>query len=155
MFGCHNCGKNPTGKIKYENSSCANCKAVKDPVLLNYNETDPATLPSMQIMHPAYEEYDSEQLKQQLFSALSRTVKILVHLKEKSPETYSILEAKMENPALSYAELAKIFSCKKQNILYHLKRAVKICPELECALLIDSRFSGGHLAFKRKIDRKS
>jgi len=102
-------------------------------------------------MHPAYKEMDEIDLKKKLFSALSQAVMLMIALKEKYPETYRIVEAKMENPSLSYSELARIFDCRKQNILYHLKRAVALCPELSCVLIVDSRFSAGRRAVSHTV----
>lgn len=75
-------------------------------------------------------------------------MRILIDLKERHPMTYRILDAKMQEPHLSYTDLAKRFACKKQNVQYHLKKAVEVCPELYTALLIDSRFSLGYNALK-------
>ncbi len=151
MFGCHNCGKNPQKITSFEKTPCANCRAAQDPRLLSYYSADPAVSRSLQVMHPAYEETDEIDLKKKLFSALSQAVMLMISLKERYPETYRIVEAKMGNPSLSYSELARIFDCKKQNILYHLKRAVALCPELSCVMIVDSRFSAGRRAVSRPV----
>ncbi len=143
MFGCHNCGKKPQKSISFEKTPCASCRAAQDPSPLSFYKTDPAVSKNLQVMHPAYEEMDEIDLKKRMFSTLSQAVMLMVSLKERYPETYRIVEAKMENPSLSYSELARIFDCRKQNILYHLKRAVALCPELSCVMIVDSRFSPG------------
>ncbi len=143
MFGCHNCGKNPQKSVSFEKTPCAGCRAAQDPRPLSYYKADPIVSRNLQVMHPAYEETDEVELKKRMFSTLSQAVMLMVSLKERYPETYRILEAKMENPGLSYSELARIFDCRKQNILYHLKRAIALCPELSCVLIVDTRFSPG------------
>ncbi len=149
MFGCHNCGKQPQKSTSFEKTPCAKCRAAQDPRPLSYYKTDPATFRNLQVMHPAYEDLEEIDLKQKLFAALSQAVMMMISIKERYPETYRVVEAKMENPNLSYSELAKLFDCKKQNILYHLKRAVTLCPELSCALIVDARFSAGHRVVSR------
>ena len=156
MFGCHNCGKKPPKNAVFEKTPCAKCRAAQDPNLMSYYSEDPASFQTPQVMHPAYEgdgvsdEIAIEDVKEKIFFALSRTLRILVDLKEKSPETYRVVEAKMRDPLLSYAELAKQLSCRKQNILYHLKKAVKLCPELSCAFLVDTRRTNGRRCFSHR-----
>ena len=101
MFGCHKCGKNPPKSISFENTPCAKGRAAQDPRPLSYYSADPAISRSLQVMHPAYEETDEIDLKKKLFSALSQAVMLMISLKERYPETYRIVEAKMENPSLS------------------------------------------------------
>ncbi len=80
--------------------------------------------------------------------ALAGTVRFLVELKENYPQTYRIVDAKLFQPELSYTDLAERFCCRKQNIQYHLKKAVELCPELSDALMIDSRYSMGYNAIR-------
>ena len=156
MFGCHNCGKKPPKNAVFEKTPCAKCRAAQDPNLMSYYSEDPASFQTPKVMHPAYEgdgvsdEIAIEDVKEKIFFALSRTLRILVDLKEKSPETCRVVEAKMREPLLSYAELAKQLSCRKQNILYHLKKAVKLCPELSCAFLGDTRRTNGRRCFSHR-----
>ena len=91
------------------------------------------------------------KIKERLFRSLAQTIRVLTEMKEKHPETYKFIEAKMYNPLLTYTELADMFSCRKQNVLYHLKKAIILCPELQNTLLIDTRFSGGHYALRRPV----
>ncbi len=69
-------------------------------------------------------------------------------MKEKFPATFKIVDAKIAEPNLSYSELAERFSCRKQNVQYHLKKAVRMFPELSFALIVDSRFIGKNQALK-------
>ena len=109
MFGCHNCGKKPPKNAVFEKTPCAKCRAAQDPNLMSYYSEDPASFQTPKVMHPAYEgdgvsdEIAIEDVKEKIFFALSRTLRILVDLKEKSPETYRVVEAKMREPLLSYA----------------------------------------------------
>lgn len=113
---------------------------------------DPGTFHQLQVQHPSMEDDLSEVCGaadlNHLLQALGRSVRLLVKLKEKHPQTYRILDAKLADPNLSYTELAERFRCRKQNVQYHLKKAVELCPELSSALLIDSRFSCGYNALR-------
>ncbi len=155
MFGCHNCGMKPQKNEPYEKTACARCRAKRDPTLLAYARIkDASEFVSLQEMHPAYrgdfDELDSVPFnRDELFAALSQTIRVLLRMKERNPETYRVVEAKMAEPLLSYSQLAEKLCCRKQNIQYHLKRAVRICPELSCALLIDTRRVGGRTVLKR------
>lgn len=158
MFGCHNCGKRPQKNEPYENTECARCRAKQDPTLLSYaGDRDASDFVSLQEMHPAYrgdlDELDSVPFnRDELFAALSQTIRVLLQMKERNPETYRVVEAKMAEPMLSYSQLAEKLCCRKQNIQYHLKRAVRICPELSCALLIDTRRVGGRTVLKQSCE---
>ena len=155
MFGCHNCGVKPQKNASYEKTACARCRAKRDPILLSYGtQKDAADFVALQELHPAYrgdlDELDDGRFnKDELLAALSRTIQILLRMKEHNPETYRVVEAKMAEPRLSYSQLAEKLSCRKQNIQYHLKRAVQLCPELSYALLIDTRRLGGKTILKQ------
>ena len=159
MFGCHNCGKKIKKNTPYAHSPCATCRAEQNPMPQSQYQDDPAGFPTLQVMHPVYMEGGEGsiefKIKERLFRSLARTIRILTEMKVKYPETYKFLEAKMYNPLLTYTELADMFSCKKQNVLYHLKKAVILCPELQNTLLIDTRFSGGHYALRRPVTTKN
>lgn len=149
MFGCHKCGHNVKTGTAFEESPCAKCQAALNPPVISRYEADPATFNSLNVMHPAYDEgYDKDDVTQNVLSALGQTVRTLVKMKEKFPETYKFVDAKMNEPSLSYTDLAVRFSCRKQNVLYHFKKAVSICPELSCAIIVDSRFSAGRHALR-------
>ena len=145
MFGCHNCGFRPERNTDYEQSPCSKCRALEDPALLSFSREDPELYQEYSSLHPAYSELKREDLFsskiQKVISALSQTIHIMVRLKEKYPETYRVVEAKMNYPMFSYSQLASMLDCRKQNILYHLKRAMKFCPELSYALIIDPRYA--------------
>lgn len=158
MFGCHNCPYMPLQDENFENSPCATCKAAQDPVPHSQYEDDPANFSSNCVMHPAYEE-DWEQdpfiqFKNELFSALAQSIHLLASMQIKYPETYKFVEAKMRDPNISYSELALKFSCRKQNVMYHLRKAVSLCPPLAAALIIDTRFSRGQQAFPHRMKQE-
>ncbi len=149
MLGCHNCPYDLKNYETYENSPCSSCRTSRNPPPISKFREDPATFNSLQTQHPAYESAEEinagrggESLHSLLIS-LAKTVRILVEMKEKYPETYKFVDAKMMDPTLSYSQLAERFSCRKQNVLYHLKKAVSIHPELSSALIVDTRFSRG------------
>ena len=155
MFGCHNCGMKPQKNEAYEKTACARCRAKRDPAPISYvTEKNTVDRMSLQEMHPAYrddfDELDDDRFnKDELFAALSQTIRVLLRMKESNPETYRVVEAKMAEPLLSYSQLAEKLSCRKQNIQYHLRRAVQLCPELGYALLIDTRRLSGRPMLKR------
>ncbi len=154
MLGCHNCKQKPLPGTPYEESPCAACRTGKNPPPLTRKDEDPATYQSLSVPHPSMTDEGDSSWAQcgvspvQLLRALSQSVRILVGLKERHPVTYRILDAKMQNPRLSYTELAERFSCRKQNVQYHLKKAVEVCPALSHVLIIDSRFSLGYSVLK-------
>lgn len=159
MFGCHNCEKRPAPGTPYEQTPCANCRTSRNPPPESHFRDDPGTYQVLSVPHPSlqYDEAENNSIKQDnedffstVMRAFSQSLRILVSLKEKHPITYRILEAKLDNPALSYADLAARFSCRKQNVQYHLRKAVSFCPELSHALLIDSRFSPGQAVLKKR-----
>ncbi|MBO5761930.1 MAG: hypothetical protein J6S53_10360 [Lentisphaeria bacterium] len=159
MFGCHNCRYVPLKENDFENSPCADCRTVKDPVPHSQYEDDPANFSGNSVMHPAYEEScekdEFTEFKNELFSALARSIHLLASMQIKYPETYKFVDAKMRDPNISYSELALRFSCRKQNVMYHLRKAVSLCPLLASVLIIDTRFSRGQRAFphgKRQLE---
>lgn len=144
MFGCHNCPHAGVSFESYEKSPCSICRTKNDPPPIS-------GIPVESVMYS--EEYsDLPEISEggdalnvdinEVFSAMGRCLRTLVSMKEKYPDTYSIIISKIDKPFLSYSELATMHKCRKQNIQYHLKKAVDICPELVHALIIDSRFSG-------------
>lgn len=163
MFGCHKCDKKPAPGTSYETSPCATCKTIKNPLPESRSREDPGNylIAEVQSSHTTsfeykrQESYDVNEFFNAILKAFSQSLRILVDLKEKHPQTYRILEAKLDNPNLSYTELASRFSCRKQNVQYHLKKAVSLCPELSHALLIDTRFTSGYSAIKKNIFTKN
>ena len=142
MFGCHKCPNAAKNFPSYEESPCASCVTKKDPAPISHYASDPASFDVLTVMHPAYDESDDGRIEKAL-SALGQCVRRLVAMKDKHPDTYKFVIAKMDKPALSYSEIALMFNCRKQNVMYHFKKAVGIIPELSHALIVDRRFLGG------------
>ena len=149
MFGCHNCKNRPEPGTPYEQTPCARCRTVRDPAVLSCRQFDPEDLPDGSGLFLPFNSGEApeplsglEQYRDGLVSALSRAVLVLVRMKHRNPGTYRVVEAKIANPCSSYSQLAELLCCRKQNIFYHLRRAVEICPELEAALLVPRRRSG-------------
>ena len=142
MFGCHKCEHCGKSFPSYEESPCSKCSTVKDPAPISHYDEDPASFASLIVMHPAYEEEPDDRFELAM-SALGRCVKRLVSMKDSHPETFKFVIAKMDSPSLSYSEIATMFNCRKQNVMYHFKKAVGILPELSHALIVDRRFMGG------------
>ncbi|MBO4632686.1 MAG: hypothetical protein J5858_12250, partial [Lentisphaeria bacterium] len=95
MFGCHNCGKNPRKGEFYEKTACAGCRAERDPRLLSYFPKD-QDLFQIQDME-AFVEKDEEmenlaayERKENILSALSQALQILVRMREQNPVTYRV-----------------------------------------------------------------
>lgn len=154
MFGCHSCKYDLSRVESYESSPCKDCRTQKNPPPISKYADDPAVFSSASVQHPAYAEQEEELADRQallwpVFTALSETVHLLVRLKETHPETFKFVDAKIHDPTLSYSQLADRFCCKKQNVLYHLRKAVEIAPPLRAALLVDNRFSRGHYAVRK------
>ena len=82
--------------------------------------------------------------------AISGVVIKLLKLGQTSPIMLELVIKKLQYPHMSYSELGASMATpfSKQNVLYHLKHAVEIIPELSSALLTDTRFSAGRYALK-------
>ncbi len=91
-----------------------------------------------------------KSIEDQLMIAISGILLKLLKLGQTSPVMLELVIKKMQHPLMSYSELGASMKepFSKQNVLYHLKHAVEIIPELASALLTDTRFSGGRYALK-------
>lgn len=89
-------------------------------------------------------------IEDQLMIAISGVLLKLLKLGQVSPVMLELVIKKMQHPFMSYSELGASMATpfSKQNVLYHLKHAVEIIPELASALLTDTRFSAGRYALK-------
>ncbi len=131
MFGCHNCSHRPQKGENYEDTPCAKCRAAMEPAVTSGYGMDPGNLNAV----PDEEVYPDEALKARycradMAEAVSQTAKTILRLKTRSHSACRILEMKIDRPELSYSQLAEIFSCRKQNIQYHLHKILSDCPEL-------------------------
>lgn len=158
MLGCHNCDKRPDPGTPYEESACAGCHSggnlycsrdLSNDILGDERVSVDADFIFSDEQRGCADESPPDIMStKQLLKAFSQSIRVMVEMKDRYPHTYEIMDAKLQDPSLSYSELAKRFSCRKQNVQYHLKRAVQICPELSAALLVDTRFSNGYNALK-------
>ncbi|OGV48654.1 MAG: hypothetical protein A2017_04400 [Lentisphaerae bacterium GWF2_44_16] len=140
MKSCHNCEYTANEADSFESSPCASCEAQSNPrPITEVNLEDISYAEAYASMHPAYSKVPSPD--DQLIKSMAKCVLELVDMKDKYPETFSIALAKIKEPHLSYSDIARIFNCRKQNIQYHLRKAVSIYDELRHALLIDQRFN--------------
>ena len=151
MNGCHNCQHKPKAGTKYENSLCSKCPTVNDPRLRNTLVSEFKYEEKGLVHYPEVYQYDiPENEMNRLFDAYSSALAALLEISERNLTTFKVLRLKLKNPKMSYAEMAELLGCKKQNISYHLRLAMKMCPELKAALLIDSRFCRGQ-SIKRNV----
>lgn len=140
MFGCHNCSHQPQKDENYEDTPCAGCRAAMDPGLLSEYGGDSAQYRKLNTMHPAYEEgfpdetFTDRYCREDMAIAVSQAAKMILRLKTRRHSACRILEMKIAQPDLSYSQLAEIFSCRKQNIQYHLHKILNDCPELSFLL---------------------
>lgn len=140
MKGCHNCTHDLSLFASFEEAPCAKCTTAEAPVLSGQDAPmDVQFCEQLTCMHPAYVEKTSE--RDAMFQALSNCIFSLLRMKDKFPETFDFAMTKIQNPSLSYEKIAAMYNCKKQNVQYHLKRAMSICKELEAAILVDQRYN--------------
>jgi len=181
VFGCHSCGVDITKYANYEDSPCATCKLAKeyynthraamfdssgDPT--NYDEDEDERLG---VVDETFENFDQKQpkvdireqsldtikeaIQNQMYIAMSGLIMKFVKLAKDNPIMFEVVIKKMQYPYMSYMEIGRSMQppCKKQNVLYHLKRAVEMFPDLEKVILTDTRFSGGRYALQTIANR--
>lgn len=149
MIGCHNCKNKPLPGTKYERSKCAGCRTKKEPHRVRIYDPELKER-DMSVEPEVYQINMSESEKDQMFHALGRLIDILFQIRLNSKSAFNIVRLKLTHPEYPYAVIAAKLECKKQNVAYHLERAMKAYPELKSALLIDSRFSRG-CSIKKKV----
>ena len=159
-MSCHNCTTPPRPGQAYEDTACASCELVRPSKRASSSVFDPQELDAWHEDHPGSVDHDESLHMTQpevygadeeqdalhaAMAALGKCVRRLVDLKDQAPLTYLLVMVKLEQPYLSYTDIATQHSVSKQGVFYHFKKAVKMMPELSKALLIDSRFNG-HVA---------
>lgn len=173
-FGCHSCNVDISQYSSYEESPCSTCKLTKEsyfahPVeMFESIETaeDPEQLESIirdededPLADFVYDLSVLEQMKKvcenQIFTVASGVVLKLLAMAKKRPLLVEVVIKKLQHPHMSYSEIGASLSkpCLKQNILHHLKQAVKLFPELKAALITDTRSNGGHYALQTVADK--
>ena len=95
-------------------------------------------------------------IEKQVFVVTSGLILSLLKMAKESPIMFEILIKKMQYPFMSYSEIGNSMNpkCSKQNVLYHLKHAVELYPDLNAAILTDTRFSAGHYALTTIANRR-
>ena len=176
VLGCHNCehfGK--FNGMEYKDTPCASCKLTKESrntgkrgALFDSDAQtdcedeieamDVASEEETQTIPDNIPQYVIELIKEacqsNMMVVLSNLILILVKLAKENPPIFSVLMMKMQHPSMSYYEIGRMLNppCSKQNVLYHLKRVVSMYPELESAIITDTRFSGGRYAIRTTAD---
>lgn len=170
LMGCHSCKVNLQDykDVPYQKTPCATCKlatqSTKTFKHINLYQTDaisddadldqiagqiedqnqsstgihiPQNIPARLI------DQIQKACQTNLLITLSSIILKLIKLTKQYPTTAKILLIKMQHPQMSYYEIGRQMDppCSKQNVLYHLKHAVTEFPELDSALIIDTRFS--------------
>ena len=178
-FGCHSCGVDPSKYATYEESPCATCKLAKEYTqthraamfdscgnLEEMEEKESEYLASIDKSLEDMEHIDpldarnkslgaiKEACENAVIVAMSGLILQLVRLAKTYPVLFEIVIKKMQYPYMSYAEIGATMNppCSKQNILYHMKQAVAMYPDLETVLPTDTRFSGGRYALRTIAD---
>lgn len=163
-LGCHSCEVNLQDykDIPYQNTPCAKCRLSRDSQQtfkrISLFDTDASvddlqdTVAASQQQGFSIPTWVPKEVVQQIQKACQNNMLVtlgniilrMVKLSRQHPITAQILMIKMQHPNKSYYEIGQLMSprCSKQNVLYHLKHAVQIFPQLSNALLIDTRFSG-------------
>ena len=117
---------------------------------------DPPPPPSFDTLTPDMLQQLKRVMEEQIYGVLSGTIIRFLKLGKTSPVMLELVLKKMQYPYLSYSELGASMKepFSKQNVLYHLKHAVEIMPELASVLLTDTRFSSGRYALQTVANRR-
>ena len=117
---------------------------------------DPPPPPDFDKLTPTMLQQLKKVMEEQIYGVLSGTIVKFLKLGKASPVMLELVLKKMQYPYLSYSELGASMSppFSKQNVLYHLKHAVDLMPELASVLLTDTRFSGGRYALQTMANKR-
>lgn len=175
IHGCHSCGVDLSKYASYEESPCSTCKLCKEytsthraALFDSGGEFDEDAV--LAAVDAQYEDFEDEETKRrhalleamqslntikevienQVFVAASGLILKMVKLAKHNPVMFEIVIKKMQYPYMSYSEIGNSMNprCSKQNVLYHLKHAVDLFPEIFSALSTDTRFSAGRYALQ-------
>jgi len=126
-----------------------------DEELEHLGDAPPKTEDDIKELTPENVQILTEAIQKQLMITLAGVMVKLLKLAKSSPIMFEIVVKKMQYPYMSYSELGASLKepCSKQNVLYHLKHAVELFPELQSVLLTDTRFSGGRYALQTVANR--
>lgn len=116
---------------------------------------DPPPPPKFDQLTPDMLQQLKRIMEEQIYSVLAGTIVKLLKLGKTSPVMLELVLKKMLYPYTSYSELGASMKepFSKQNVLYHLKHAVDLMPELASVLLTDTRFSSGRYALQTVANR--
>lgn len=116
---------------------------------------DPPPPPAFDQLTPEMLQQLKKVMEEQIYGVLSGTIVKFMKLGKASPVMLELVLKKMQYPYMSYSELGASMKepFSKQNVLYHLKHAVDIMPELASVLLTDTRFSGGRYALQTMANK--
>ena len=181
IHGCHSCGVDISQYKNYEESPCATCKLTKEhnkthrPELFDSGidvstaeeqeklevQEDNDTVLLLQRLGCGKEDKDKaihllmEVIQNQVYITASNIIIKMLKLAKTSPIMFEVVLKKMQFPYMSYSEIGDSMDppCSKQNVLYHLKHAVELFPDLNNALLTDTRFSAGRYALQPVANR--
>jgi hypothetical protein len=80
----------------------------------------------------------------------------MLHMAKTNPVLFEVIIKKMQYPHMSYSALGATMvpKCSKQNVLYHLKSAINVFPELEAVIPTDTRYTSGHYALRTLAERR-
>lgn len=117
---------------------------------------DPPPEPKFDKLTPDMLQTLRKIMEEQIYSVLAGTIVKLLKIGKISPVMLELVLKKMQYPLMSYSELGASMKepFSKQNVLYHLKHAVDLMPELSSVLLTDTRFSGGRYALKTIANKR-
>lgn len=180
-FGCHSCGvKLEELKDKpYEQWPCATCALSKNYTktfstgFFDTGEDDEDGLPDehgfeyghefiTDTHYPLNEEETrtletiQQAVERQIYASFSGLMVRMLQLAKANPIMFEVIIKKLQFPYMSYSEIGDTMQpkCSKQNVLYHLKSAVKQFPELGNVIAIDTRYSGGRYALRTLAEKR-
>lgn len=165
ISGCHNCRKVSPPGTPYEETACASCKLAIEHHRVNKTDLFDTDIPPEELEEqgPSTEDLEAqiplnvperilslmrETCESSIYMGLASTVLRMVELAKLRPVMFEALVLKLRFPHMSYYDIGGIMHCSKQNVLYHLKQAVHVFPELADAIITDTRFSGGRYAIR-------
>lgn len=123
---------------------------------LEHAGDDPPPPPDFNSLTPEMLQTLKKMMEEQIYGVLAGTIVRFLKLGKTSPIMLELVLKKMMFPYMSYSELGASMKepFSKQNVLYHLKHAVEIMPELASVLLTDTRFSGGRYALQTLANKR-
>lgn len=182
-FGCHNC-KVDLSKyvdVPWDKIPCATCALAKN-YTKTFNTgffdtgSDEESGPAVEDDHSFASEHEfvtqgdiplkAEEIRSlesikaaiehQMYVMFSGIMIKLLRMAKDNPTMFEVVIKKMQYPRLSYADLGDTMNprCSKQNVLYHLRSAVALLPELEAVIPTDTRYTSGHYALRTLANKR-